>query len=89
MNYFFEYLGVVNIVGFVLFGYDKFLAKARQRRIPEATLFLAAWLGGAAGCWVGMTLFRHKTRRFKFRFGIPLVLVLQIALYVLWRLYLK
>ncbi|WP_312642573.1 DUF1294 domain-containing protein [Hydrogenoanaerobacterium sp.] len=88
MNYFLEYLAISNVVGFVLFGYDKFLAKARQRRIPESTLMIVAAIGGSVGCYVSMMLFHHKTRRFKFKFGIPALFILQVALYVLYKIYL-
>lgn len=88
MNYVLEYLGIINIVGFVLFGFDKFSAKAHQRRVPESTLMMVCVIGGAVGSWIGMMLFRHKTRRFKFRWGIPLIFLLQVGLYVLYRIYL-
>ncbi|WP_343252664.1 DUF1294 domain-containing protein [Ligaoa zhengdingensis] len=80
MKFFWNYLAVVNVVGFVLYGYDKFLAKAHQRRIPERILLLAAAAGGSPGCWLAMVLFRHKTRKPKFKFGVPAILLLQLAL---------
>lgn len=89
MNYFLEYLGIINIIGFVLFGFDKFSAKARQRRVPESTLTAIAVAGGSVGCWFGMMLFRHKTRKWRFKLGIPLIILLQAGLYVLYKLYLQ
>ena len=53
-------------------------ARAHRRRIPEKVLFGAAWLGGAPGCLAGMYLFRHKTRHWYFRWGMPLILLIQL-----------
>ena len=89
MNYIFEYWAAVNIIGFVMFGYDKFLAKARQRRLPEATLMTISFIGGAVGCWLGMMFFRHKTRKLKFSFGLPVIIVLHAAIFVLYIIYVK
>lgn len=73
------YLISANGVGFVLFGVDKARAKNGQWRIPEKVLLGSALLGGASGCLAGMYLFRHKTRRWYFRWGIPLILLLQLS----------
>ena len=74
-----------NLLGFVLFGLDKFRAARKKWRIPEAMLFLSALAGGSPGCIAGMFLFRHKTRHIQFRLGLPLILVthLLLALYFL------
>ena len=56
------YLIAVNLLGIALMGIDKQKARKRKWRIPERTLFLCALLGGSAGAWAGMYLFRHKTR---------------------------
>ena len=69
----------VNLVGFVLMGLDKWKAKRGAWRIPEKTLFLTALLGGTVGAMGGMRCFRHKTRHWQFRYGLPLLLVLQLA----------
>ena len=74
----FNYLAALNIICFVVFAYDKFLAKVHWRRIPEATLLTLAALGGAAGGWLAMGLVRHKTRKLKFRLGVPALLVVQL-----------
>ncbi len=74
------YLGAVNIIGFLIMGIDKLKARKRGFRIPEATLFLVALMGGSVGSLLGMYLFRHKTRHRKFTIGMPLILLLQIAL---------
>ncbi len=72
------YLICVSLVGFALFGADKARARKGRWRIPEKVLFGVAFLGGTPGCLVGMHLFRHKTRRWYFRWGIPLILLIQL-----------
>ena len=73
------YLLAVNLAAFFLMGMDKRRAQRGKRRIPEKTLFLAAVLGGALGGTLGMYLFHHKTRHWYFRWGYPLLLILQLA----------
>ena len=74
------YLAVMSLIAFEAFGLDKFKAKTNRWRIPERTLFLLAILGGGAGAFLGMKVFRHKTRHSQFVFGIPAIMVLQLAL---------
>lgn len=74
------YLVVVNLDGFLLMGADKRRAKRGLRRIPEATLFLVAVLGGSLGALAGMYTFRHKTLHTKFTVGMPLLLFFQTVL---------
>lgn len=76
------YLLLISLAGFLLMGIDKRRAKKKLWRIPEATLFLIALLGGSAGSILGMYLFRHKTRHWKFVIGMPLILLLQAALLI-------
>ena len=80
-------LAGVNLLLFVLMGADKHRAKAGARRIPEATLFFLAVLGGSAGGILGMLAFRHKTRRKLFTLGFPAVFLLEGAglLYLILR----
>lgn len=75
-----SYLAIINFAGFALMGIDKYKAKKRAFRIPEATLFIVAIIGGSAGSLLGMYLFRHKTRHRSFVIGMPLILFLQIVL---------
>ena len=75
-------LVAVNLFAFVLYGIDKLKAKRGAWRIPEATLLLVAFLGGSLGAFLGMELFRHKTKHAKFKVLVPLFLVLHIALAV-------
>ena len=74
------YLGIINIIGFVLMGIDKKRAKRGAWRISEKTLFMAALLGGSLGTICGMYIFRHKTRHWYFKYGMPLIVVLQVFL---------
>ena len=64
---------------------DKIRAMEHRYRIPEAVLLLFAVVGGSIGSILGMFLFHHKTRKAKFRFGLPLILLVQIALIILLR----
>ena len=77
------YFIIINIVGFALMGIDKRKAIKRTFRIPEATLFIVALIGGSIGSILGMQVFRHKTRHWYFAFGMPAILVVQIVLLVL------
>ena len=78
-----EYLIAVNLIGFALMGIDKYKAKKRAVRIPEATLFIVAIIGGSIGSIIGMYAFRHKTRHWYFVYGMPAILILQILLIAL------
>lgn len=73
------YLLAVNCAAFAVMGIDKRRARRGTWRIPERTLFLPAVLGGALGGTLGMDIFHHKTRHWYFRWGFPLLLVLQLA----------
>ena len=70
---------IVNIVGFAEMGIDKRRAKRGAFRIPEANLFLIAVIGGSIGCIAGMYAFRHKTKHKSFVFGMPAILIVQLA----------
>ena len=75
-----SYLIAINLIGFALMGIDKYKAKKRAFRIPEATLFTVAVIGGSIGSILGMYAFRHKTRHRSFLYGMPLILIIQIIL---------
>ena len=74
------YLLAVNIVTFFLYGIDKYKAKKGKWRISEATLLTMAAIGGSIGAWAGMRLWHHKTMHKKFKYGIPVIIIMQIAL---------
>jgi len=76
------YLAVINVAGFLLMGIDKLRAKKQVWRVPEKTLFLIAVIGGSIGTNVGMYVFRHKTKHWYFVIGMPVILIVQIALAV-------
>ena len=52
----------------------------RVRRVPEKTLFLLAILGGSVGAILGMRVWHHKTRHWYFKYGLPAILLAQLAL---------
>lgn len=72
------YLIVVNLIGLILMGVDKEMARRQSLRIPESTLFMTALIGGSLGSLIGMYMFHHKTRHSSFAIGMPLILILQI-----------
>ena len=76
------YLLAVNSLTFLLYGIDKYKAKKGRWRISEATLLTMAAIGGSIGAWIGMRTWHHKTMHKKFKYGIPLIIIMQIALAV-------
>jgi uncharacterized membrane protein YsdA (DUF1294 family) len=80
MNLLWIYLAVVNCLLFVLMGVDKYKAIKGAWRIPEATLFILALIGGGIGGTFGMYSFRHKTRHLKFEIGFPVIAAVQCVL---------
>lgn len=74
------YLTAVNLLLFFLMGADKRLAAKGRRRVPERRLFVFAWLGGAAGGWIGMRMWRHKTKHSSFMLGLPALTALHLVL---------
>ena len=71
---------VINVLTFVIYGIDKWKAKQGSWRISEATLLTLAVLGGSIGALLGMQVWHHKTMHKKFKYGLPLILLAQIAL---------
>ncbi len=74
------YLVAINVVTFFVYGIDKLKAKRSKWRIPEATLLCLAVIGGSIGAWLGMKAWHHKTQHNKFKYGIPLILIIQVVL---------
>ena len=84
------WLALINLITFLVFGLDKWKAKRKEknekvRRVPEKTLLILSALGGSVGALLAMRAFRHKTLHKAFRFGVPLILALQIMVpFGLW-----
>ena len=74
------YLLIINVVAFFVYGIDKYKAKHAKWRIPEATLLLLAAIGGSIGAWCGMKVWQHKTMHKKFKYGVPVIFILQVVL---------
>jgi len=87
------YLAIVNTTAFIMYGIDKWRAvrnrdsqglrkskKKQMRRIPESTLLGIAIIGGSIGALLGVKVWHHKTLHKKFKYGLPLILLVQIAL---------
>ena len=77
------YLEAVNLLTLAVYGLDKHRARVHRERIPEAALLGLAALGGSVGALAGMYLFRHKIRNRKFTIGVPLILVAEVAVFLL------
>jgi len=73
---------IINLITFCTFGIDKRRARKEKRRIRERTLFLLSAVGGSVGAIFAMRVFHHKTLHRSFRYGIPAILIAQIALVV-------
>ena len=76
------FLLAINIATFLLYGIDKYKAKKSKWRISEATLLTMAAIGGSIGARAGMRLWHHKTMHKKFKYGIPVIIIFQVALAV-------
>jgi uncharacterized membrane protein YsdA (DUF1294 family) len=81
------YLFLINLLGLVLYALDKAKSKHKgSNRIPESTLLWVARMGGGLGCWLGMMLFRHKTKHTRFMVLVPLwTVVWAVGMVLLWR----
>lgn len=84
VQFFIIYLVIINFLGFIIMGIDKLKAKRGSRRIPENTLFMFTILGGGVGTILGMYIFRHKTKKKKFTVGMPIILIIEILLFILY-----
>lgn len=82
VKYIVIYLLIINLIGFLAMGIDKFKAKRGYWRIPEGTLIMITALGGGIGTLLGMYTFRHKTKKMKFTIGIPTILITEIIIVI-------
>ncbi|AJG98025.1 hypothetical protein LF65_01413 [Clostridium beijerinckii] len=80
----FTYLLIINLLGFLIMLIDKQRAIHKEWRIPEKTLIGISILGGSIGMLIGMSSFRHKTKHKKFTIGVPLILLMQIFIAILY-----
>ena len=76
------YLIVINIIGYAIMFIDKHKAQKGSWRIPEKTIFIITAIGGGIGTIAGMYQFRHKTKKGIFKYGLPLLLILDIAVII-------
>ena len=76
------YFIIVNMISFSLMGIDKKRARKGEYRISEKTLWTWAIIGGGTGALIGMRHFRHKTKHFTFKWGLPVLTVIQIVLLI-------
>ena len=76
------YLAAINLATVAVYGADKRRARRGKWRVPEKTLFLLPLLGGSVGALLGMRMFHHKTKHWYFVWGIPAILLAQLALAV-------
>ena len=85
-SYLIYYLLVINAATFIIYGIDKDKAKKVKWRISEATLLTMAAVGGSIGAWLGMKAWHHKTQHRKVKYGVPIILLIQIALMIYFHL---
>ena len=85
-RYLIYYLLVINAATFIIYGIDKDKAKKAKWRISAATLLTMAAVGGSIGAWLGMKAWHHKTQHRKFKYGVPIILLIQIALMIYFHL---
>ena len=83
------YLIVINVVTFFIYGIDKWKAMRSKWRISEAMLLGLAVIGGSTGAWLGMKVWHHKTMHKKFKYGIPVIIVIQLFIIGYFILYQK
>lgn len=80
----FYYIVFINILTFLLFGFDKWTAIKKRSRIKIMTLLGFSFIGGSVGGLFAMLLFRHKTKKIYFTLGLPLIMLTQIAVIFLF-----
>ncbi|PFA61835.1 hypothetical protein CN378_21865 [Bacillus sp. AFS015802] len=76
------YAVIINFIGFTVMGRDKKKAKRHEYRISERVLWQIAIVGGSVGAYIGMKIYRHKTRHKQFAIGIPLLVMLHCVLFI-------
>lgn len=79
------YLLFMNLFGFISMWYDKKMAESGSWRVKEKTLLIIALAGGSIGSLIGMYKFRHKTKHFSFKYGIPLIIFIQVLSIIIYK----
>ncbi len=79
-RYMAAYVVIINTIAFVVMHHDKKQARKHKRRVPEKTLFMLAIVYGSLGIFLGMYVFRHKTKHASFVYGIPSIIFIQLFL---------
>lgn len=82
------YFAMINVVAFFVYGIDKWKSQHDRWRVPESMLLGLAAIGGSVGAWLGMKVWHHKTQHKKFKYGVPVMLLIQISL-VVWLFFSK
>ena len=77
-----SYYLIINLLTFIIWGYDKFRATFQQWRVPEKTLTLLIILGGGLGALLGITVFRHKSRKLQYKILSMAFICVHITLFV-------
>ena len=78
------WFAAINVVTFLVFGYDKWRAGRSGQRVSELTLVLFGAIGGWPGGLIGMNVFRHKTAKWTFKLKYALALLPFAALVWAW-----
>lgn len=81
--WFVYYIIAINIVGVFIMAWDKMKARGDGWRVSENNLLLIAIVGGSVGIYLGLKVFRHKTRHYKFSVGVPIIFFIQAGI-VVW-----
>jgi len=80
-----NYLILINGLTLGIYALDKLLAKMRSWRVPEIVRLFLAVIGGSMGAYLAMYIFRHKTLHWKFKIGIPIIMILQVVAFMFFR----
>lgn len=73
---------IINVITFFTYGIDKWKAKHGKWRISELTLLMLAIFGGSIGALAGIKVWHHKTMHLKFKYGVPAIFIIEVALFV-------
>ena len=73
---------IINVITFFTYGIDKWKAKHGKWRISELTLLILAIFGGSIGALAGIKVWHHKTMHLKFKYGVPAIFIIEVALFV-------